>query len=436
MALTQTVSDLEDVNLLISKLKSKQEELIKSKVIRKPKLSKISAEEIPFDIPSNWRWVRLSDVSIIQEGPGIRKYQYTKEGMRFLTVTNITEEGIKLEKSIKYVSQEEFESKYTHFKINNGDIVCSCSGASWGKSALFYEDIDMMLNTSTLRLRFFGDLGDNIYLYYLTKTKFFKKQIEDQLSGMQPNFGYAHYSKILIPIPPLQIQKRIVAILDEAFEKISSAKENTEKNLKNAKEVFESYLQSVFENKGEGWEEKKLNEISENLDGKRIPITKKHRIKGPIPYYGASGVVDHVKDYIFDEELLLISEDGANLLARTYPIAFSISGKSWVNNHAHVLRFNDKTSQIFVELYLNSIKLDDFVSGMAQPKLNQKMLNKIPIPFPPLKEQQIIVSKTNTLSQETKKLESIYNQKLADLEELKQSILQKAFNGELTEVSA
>jgi type I restriction enzyme, S subunit len=121
-------------------------------------------------------------------------------------------------------------------------------------------------------------------------------------------------------------------------------------------------------------------------------------------------------------------------LARTYPIAFSISGKTWVNNHAHVLRFKNLISQKFVELYLNSIKLDDYVSGMAQPKLNQAMLNKIPIPFPPLAEQQSIVQKLDALSAQTKKLEAIYQQKLNDLEELKKSILQKAFSGELKTV--
>ena len=124
-----------------------------------------------------------------------------------------------------------------------------------------------------------------------------------------------------------------------------------------------------------------LDKICENLDYMRKPITGKDRIEGSIPYYGASGVVDYVKDNIFDEELLLISEDGANLLARTTPIAFSIRGKTWVNNHAHVLRFSDKKLQRFVELYLNGIKLDSYITGTAQPKLNQKMLNSIPIPI-------------------------------------------------------
>ena len=141
-----------------------------------------------------------------------------------------------------------------------------------------------------------------------------------------------------------------------------------------------------------GWSSLPLGEVSVNLDSKRVPITKANREKGNVPYYGASGIVDHVKGYLFDEPLLLVSEDGANLLARTYPIAFSVSGKTWVNNHAHVLRFESAITQRFVELYLNSISLEPYVSGMAQPKLNQKKLSGIPIPLPPLEEQQRIVA--------------------------------------------
>ena len=187
----------------------------------------------------------------------------------------------------------------------------------------------------------------------------------------------------------------------------------------------------MFDARGDGWEEKRLDNISENLDRQRIPITKRDRKKGNIPYYGASGIVDYVENYIFNEHLLCISEDGANLLARTYPIAFSISGKTWVNNHAHILRFENMITQQFIELYLNSIKLNAFISGMAQPKLNQTQLNKIPIPIPPLIEQKQIVKKLDQLLAETKKMETIYQQKIDDLEELKKSVLQKAFRGEL-----
>jgi len=177
----------------------------------------------------------------------------------------------------------------------------------------------------------------------------------------------------------------------------------------------------------QGWVVKKLNEISENLDSKRVPITKNIRSDGKIPYYGASGIVDYVAEYLFDEDLLCVSEDGANLLARTYPIAFSITGKTWVNNHAHVLKFENLTTQKFVELYLNSIKLDDFVSGMAQPKLNQTMLNKIPIPLPSLPEQQRIVAILDEVFDGIAKAKANAEQNLKNAQELFESYLQSVF---------
>jgi type I restriction enzyme S subunit len=239
------------------------------------------------------------------------------------------------------------------------------------------------------------------------------------------------FAQLVFP-KSLKEQKQIVAILDEAFEAIEQAKANIEKNIENAQELFQSKLYEVFSHRGEGWENRKLGEVCENLDRKRIPITKNKRVSGPIPYYGASGVVDHVADYIFNEDLLLVSEDGANLLARTYPIAFSISGKAWVNNHAHVLRFGNIASQFFVEYYLNSIKLDDYVSGMAQPKLNQRMLNSIPVPFPDFETQSEVVSQLDVLKEEIQNIALCYKKKIVSLEELKKSLIQKAFSGELT----
>lgn len=144
-----------------------------------------------------------------------------------------------------------------------------------------------------------------------------------------------------------------------------------------------------FRGKSE-WRIKPLGKICTNYDSRRIPITEKDRVKGEIPYIGASGVIDYINDFIFDEDLLCVSEDGANLVARTYPIAFSISGKTWVNNHAHVLKFSHNYTQNIVESYLNMINLQDFLTGMAQPKLNRAKLDIIPIPLPEEEEQQKI----------------------------------------------
>lgn len=157
-----------------------------------------------------------------------------------------------------------------------------------------------------------------------------------------------------------------------------------------------------------------LDKISENLDSKRKPITSSDRVEGEIPYYGASGIVDYVKDYIFDEVLLLVSEDGANLLARSTPIAFSVSGKTWINNHAHVLRFSNKNLQKFVEIYLNSISLESYVTGSAQPKLNQKMLNEIPIPVVEDSQIEIVVN----LAENLKSIIELRKQELSCFDDL------------------
>ena len=123
----------------------------------------------------------------------------------------------------------------------------------------------------------------------------------------------------------------------------------------------------------------------------RKPVTKGNRSAGEYPYYGASGIVDYVEDYIFDGDFLLVSEDGANLVARVTPIAFSITGKNWVNNHAHVLKFTDSYVQKYVEMFLNGMDPSKYISGAAQPKLNQKNLNTIQIPLPGEVETKRIV---------------------------------------------
>ena len=232
--------------------------------------------------------------------------------------------------------------------------------------------------------------------------------------------------------PAQHEQRRIVAILDEAFEGIATAKAHAEKNLRNAREVFSSEAKSIFMRGAARWPTNTVDQLSTNLDSKRVPITKSDRKAGEFPYYGASGIVDYVADYIFDGDTLLVSEDGANLLARSTPIAFSVSGRYWVNNHAHILKFGSMATQKFVEFYLESIPLDEYITGAAQPKLNQKALNSIPIPIPAtLDEQAEVVDRLERGMEQSEQLQEVYKRKLAALDELKQSLLHQAFSGAL-----
>ncbi len=266
------------------------------------------------------------------------------------------------------------------------------------------------------------------FLYYLL----IYLELPSFAKGVKPGINRNEVYAQDINVPPLPEQQRIVALLDEAFAAIATAKANAEKNLKNARALFDSYLNAVFSRRGDGWVKRTVDELSLNLDSKRIPITKSDRKSGEYPYYGASGIVDYVADYIFDGDTLLVSEDGANLLARSTPIAFSVSGKYWVNNHAHILKFENMATQRFVEYYFGSIKIDEYITGAAQPKLNQKALNSIPIFIPTSVEKQAnIVDSIELLSTETQRLEAIYRQKLVALDALKKSILHQAFTGEL-----
>jgi type I restriction enzyme S subunit len=140
-----------------------------------------------------------------------------------------------------------------------------------------------------------------------------------------------------------------------------------------------------------GWKTKPLGELCDILDSQRKPITKRDRVVGEYPYFGATGIVDYVSDFIFDEPLVLVGEDGAKW-ASGESTAFAVDGKCWVNNHAHVLRPHRQTVlDSWLVHYLQHSDLSEFVSGLTVPKLNQGNLREIPIPLAPLAEQQRIV---------------------------------------------
>ncbi|MDR7666643.1 restriction endonuclease subunit S [Methanosarcina sp. Z-7115] len=185
----------------------------------------------------------------------------------------------------------------------------------------------------------------------------------------------------------------------------------------------------------EGWISAKFEEIIQNFDGKRVPLKSSDRKKrqGQYPYYGASGIIDYIDDYIFDGEFLLISEDGANLVARNTPIAFIAKGRFWVNNHAHIVKTYSNIPLGYLSFFFNSTDLLPFITGSAQPKLTQGNLNNIEILLPPLPEQHRIVSAIGALFA----CLDATNEKLDRVPEIlkrfRQSVLAASCNGRLTE---
>ena len=145
----------------------------------------------------------------------------------------------------------------------------------------------------------------------------------------------------------------------------------------------------------ENWEWVRFGTITINRDCERIPLSvdERSKLKKKYDYYGASGVIDKVDRFLFNKPLLLIGEDGANLINRSTPIAFIAKGEYWVNNHAHVLDYCDEDLMQYVCWYINSISLVEYVTGTAQPKMNQEKMNSILVALPPLAEQRRIVAK-------------------------------------------
>ncbi len=174
------------------------------------------------------------------------------------------------------------------------------------------------------------------------------------------------------------------------------------------------------------WEIKKLEDVCEFLDSRRKPITANKRTKGLIPYYGATGILDYVADFLFDEELILLGEDGAKWGPGDNS-AFRISGKTWVNNHAHVLKPKNMNYD-WIIYYLNYSDLMKFVKGATVPKLNQENARNIQIPVPSLEEQKRIVKILDEKFAQLESLKANAQTNLQNAKDLFQSQLTKAFS--------
>jgi len=253
------------------------------------------------------------------------------------------------------------------------------------------------------------------------------------------------------PLPPISEQHRIVAILDDAFAKIGKAKANAEQNLKNAKELFDCVLNSILKDKK--WEVKELGEVCSKVE---YGSSTKSATEGEIPVLR----MGNIQNGRFTWDDLVYSdnkEDNKQYLLKFNDVLFNrtnspaLVGKTAIYKSempaifaGYLIRLHRKEDLIdadFLNYYLNSKIANDYgktvvISSVNQANINGTKLKTYPIPIPSLKEQQTIVQKLDGLSAETKKLEAIYQQKINDLEELKKSVLQKAFSGELKTAKA
>lgn len=384
-----------------------------------------------------WREDTLVKVAKFRRGSfpqpyGLPKWYDEENGMPFVQVFDVSDDLQLKSKTKNKISK--LASKQSVF-IPKGTVIITIQG-SIGRVAITQYDayID---RTLLLFEKFLKPLEKKFFAYVLQLL--FEIEKEKAPGGIIKTITKEVLSDFKIYIPDLIEQQKIASCLSSIDDLITaqSQKLDTLKSHKKGlmQQLFPAEGESVprlrfreFRDAGE-WEIRPLSEIAENLDSRRIPITSNIRVRGDIPYYGASGIIDYVNDHIFDEDLLCVSEDGANLVVRTYPIAFSISGRTWVNNHAHVLKFESNFTRVIVEKYLNSISLEDFLTGMAQPKLNRGQLDIIPIPLPQLDEQQRIATCLSSLDD----LITAQIQKLEALKVHKKGLMQQLFPNVISE---
>jgi type I restriction enzyme S subunit len=374
----------------------------------------------------------------------------------FLTVgvirnTNFTKEGALDDSDIAYIEVE--AKKFEKRRLRFGDIILEKSGGGpkqpVGRVVLFdKQDGDFSFSnfTAALRVRDPGEV-DFRYLHkflHWTYLSGVTEGIQSHSTGIRNLNGDA-YKAIAFNYPPLPEQQRIVALLDEAFAGLATAKANAEQNLQNARALFESHLQSVFSQRGEGWVERRLGDILKTgAGGTPLKSKKEYYEGGTIPWL-MSGEVSQGEVTVATKFITAMGLENSS--ARMFPpdtVLVAMYGAT--AGQVGILRFKAATNQAVCGILPSDRFIPEFLfyfllsrkgelvaqaTGNAQPNISQIKIKNIEVPLIPLIEQREIVAKFIGLSQETQRLTRLYERKLAVLEELKKSLLHQSFNGEL-----
>ena len=385
-------------------------------------------------LPEHWKTVRLEEIADVRGGASFPKvYQGNTEGeYPFYKVSDMNLRG---NETLMQASNNWVEK----------DAVKTLRAKLFSKDTVIFPKVGAAVHTNKKRLLSCDGLVDNNVMgvtirdydlcipYYLLYWFVFVDLVDFSNPGPLPSITATRVKNAKIPLPPLPEQRAIAHVLQT----IQEAKSTRQRELTLEHERKAALMDYLFSygTKGEPRKETEIGEIPESwevvrleklcacLDSKRVPVKQSERNerKGNIPYYGASGQTGWIDDYLFDAPLLLVAEDGENLVSRKLPIAYSIEGKSWVNNHAHVLRITD-INQFFLEYYFNSIDLSPYLSGTTRPKLNKASLLGIPISRPSRVETDeiaLVLSNCDTkiaaLEQEATRLEELFHAMLGEL---------------------
>ena len=373
------------------------------------------------EIPSEWEISKIGELTEIKTGgtPSTKCEKYWKDGdIPWMASGDVNKKIInEVDGRITKSGMENSAAKL----LPKDTVMIALNGQGKTKGTVAYLNIELTCNQSLAGFLPSYNVFNSKYLYYNLQSRYF--EIRGLAGdGARNGLNLGLLREILIPIPSIKEQEKIASILSTVDEQIDNVDALIEKN----KELKKGLMQTLL-TKGIGhtkfkkteigeipeeWDVKKLECVFEILDSMRKPIkaSDREKIEGNIPYYGASGVIDWINDYIFDEELILLGEDGENLNSRNSDLAFKISGKTWVNNHAHVFRvINKKECNIdFMVYYLEAKDYSIYIAGSAQPKITQAQCRKFLLPLPEKQEQDKIAS---ILLESDKKIEEYENKK-------------------------
>lgn len=375
--------------------------------------------------------------------------QKTEYGMRLITAKNV-KMGYLQNKPMEFVDPKIYDEWMTRGIPKKGDVLFTTE-APLGNVAQLDTDEKVVFAQRIIVMQPKREVLDSTFLKYMLLSNVMQEKIHEKGTGATvKGIKSQLLKKVKIYFPrSLSEQKQIVAILDEAFEGIDRAIANTEKNLANARELFESYLNAIFTQKGDGWVEKKLEDICKEITVGHVgSMASKYKDSG-IPFLRSQNILPFrikLDNVVFiDNEFHSILKKsqlrpGDLAIVRTgYPgTAAVIPDELEIVNCSDlvIVKPGDNINPHYLCLFFNSVFGKTLVGsrlvGAAQKHFNITTAKKVLIPFPCLTEQNCLVTKIDELAIETQRLEAIYRQKIAALNELKQSILQKAFTGELT----
>ncbi|MDP1760250.1 MAG: restriction endonuclease subunit S [Candidatus Woesebacteria bacterium] len=402
---------------------------------------------------TNWQTKKLGDVCDLQNGFAFKSKDYVSrsETLNF-RMSNIRPGGfVDIYHNQKFLP-DNYATKYKDFLLKDGDLVIAMTDMATETKIL---GVPTIVQTEGKKLllnqrvgKFFDIQNDRVYVPFL-RYMLSSEQINDHYKslgrgGMQINIGKQDILNVEIPLPSLSEQHRIVKILDKAFEKIEKAKENAEKNLRNSKEIFEYYLRDIFTNKKKDWEVKKLGEVAEyfngltyapkNVSGKGVIVLRSSNVqKDELDFSDIVRVSCPIREKVMVREgdILMCSRNGSKRLVGKTATIKNLKEAMTFGTFMMIIRGEHNP---YLAWFFKSTEFRKQISGGENTMINQitrYMLDDVMVVFPPQKEQKVIVKKLDALSEQTKKLELIYKQKLVNLEELKKSVLNKAFTGEL-----